>query len=220
MKSIYDILSEYQMFRNLRPARLNYISVNSRKIRLGKGDFLERNRKTVYFLFSGKVKICELDPHGDEVIKYILTEGNFFGESTNSFCYHGSEFAKSTAGHTEVVAMSKLLLDELLEIEPEFSLLYSRQILKKCATIENQLRTLMLKDTKERLLRFLQLMAQNEGIKVDDKLVVSNYLTHGEIASLIGATRVTVTKFLSELRVAGNLSYNRREFQLPNTNQF
>ena len=214
MQSIFDLLTQYEIFSKLRPSQLNYLSINSSFVRIGRNNYLQKSRKMVYFLVSGKIKVCELAPDGEDVIKYILTEGNFFGESMNNLCSHGNEFAKGTE-YSVVVAIPRLLLDETIGLVPDFASEYSKLTIKKCGTIENQLRTLMLKDRKERLVRFLELMAMNEGRMVNDKLIVRNYLTHSDIASLIGATRVTVTKFLNELKLSGKISYSRREFQFP-----
>lgn len=59
------------------------------------------------------------------------------------------------------------------------------------------------KRTVERLIGFLRLLALEEGEMTDQGYYLPYPLTHAQIASAIGTTRVTVTRLMGELRQEG-----------------
>ena len=82
----------------------------------------------------------------------------------------------------------------------------------KLRNIENRLVNLLNKDVKTRLLHFLwQLVEQQLGETRPEGFCIPNYLTHEDIASLIGSSRQTVTTMINELEHEGILSFNRQQ---------
>ena len=82
--------------------------------------------------------------------------------------------------------------------------------------VENRLINLLNKDVKTRLLHFLwQLLQVHHGENTVGECRITNYLTHEDIAHLIGSTRQTVTTLLNELAFEGLLSYTRQEICYP-----
>lgn len=58
--------------------------------------------------------------------------------------------------------------------------------------------------------------AINEGKDTPEGVLIKNYLTHNEIASLISSSRQTVTTIINELKEEGALSYSRSQIVIPN----
>ena len=82
----------------------------------------------------------------------------------------------------------------------------------KLRTIENRLQNLLNKDVKTRLIHFFyQLVEQNIGDSRPEGFCIPNYLTHEDIANLIGSSRQTVTTMINELETEEILSYNRQQ---------
>ena len=50
---------------------------------------------------------------------------------------------------------------------------------------------------------------------LNDAVVFANYLTHAEVASLIGCTRQTATTFINKMEEEGLLSFSRKEVRIP-----
>jgi CRP/FNR family transcriptional regulator len=74
---------------------------------------------------------------------------------------------------------------------------------------------LISKDAKTRLFQFLKDWAEKEGKKVDNKVVIENYLTQNDIAQIICTSRQTATQLLNEMENNGTLIYNRKEIIIP-----
>ncbi|MFV5693343.1 helix-turn-helix domain-containing protein [Flavobacterium sp. LT1R49] len=53
--------------------------------------------------------------------------------------------------------------------------------------------------------------AEKEGKRVDNKVVIENYLTQNDIAQIICTSRQTATQLLNEMETNGTLIYNRKE---------
>ena len=71
---------------------------------------------------------------------------------------------------------------------------------------------LLNKDVKTRLINFFgQLVEENIGENTPEGFCIPNYLTHEDIANLIGSTRQTVTTMINELEADGVLQYSRHQ---------
>ena len=87
-------------------------------------------------------------------------------------------------------------------------------------TVENRLVNLLNKDVKTRLVHFLwQLIKVNHFENSPGECRMVNYLTHDDIAHLIGSSRQTVTTLLNELASEGLLIYTRQEIFYPDVKE-
>ena len=68
---------------------------------------------------------------------------------------------------------------------------------------ESLLALMGLRRVEERLRGFLELMARDYGQPCENGIRISVRLTHQELASALGTTRVTVTRFIGQLRDEG-----------------
>ena len=102
--------------------------------------------------------------------------------------------------------------EKLLKRKPELALKYSKQVGAKLRNIENRLVNLLNKDVKTRLVHFFwQLVEQKLGENTAEGFCIPNYLTHEDIANLIGSSRQTVTTMINELETEGILAYDRNQ---------
>ena len=92
---------------------------------------------------------------------------------------------------------------------------YSKQVGNKLRQIENRLLNLLNKDVKTRLINFLLQLAQKQITPDSNAICIPNYLTHEDIANLIGSSRQTVTTLINELATEGLITYNRNEICFP-----
>jgi len=54
-------------------------------------------------------------------------------------------------------------------------------------------------------------LAQKQGQAIGYEILIKNFLTHNEIASLIGTSRQTVTIVLNELKKTNQIHVDRRK---------
>jgi CRP/FNR family transcriptional regulator, cyclic AMP receptor protein len=86
----------------------------------------------------------------------------------------------------------------------------------KLQKLERRLQLLMFKDTKTRLMEFLEELCNEYGYdckKTGDKVIQHPY-TQKDIASLIGTSRPTLNILLNELQNENILKFNRKEIRI------
>ena len=170
----------------------------------------------LYFIKEGFIRIGYINEEGVEVIREIIQKGEIFGQITLERNNLNGEFAKAYKSDVSLCAFTIDDFQSLLRKKPELALKFSRQVGHKLRVVENRLVNLLNKDVKTRLLHFLwQLIQTNHGENTDDGFRIANYLTHEDIAHLIGSSRQTVTTLLNDLANEGILTYNRQLITFP-----
>jgi CRP/FNR family transcriptional regulator, cyclic AMP receptor protein len=209
------LIRNYDLWCHLSDAEYADLKVQHHVIDVPKGEYIyfeAYNHNKIYFVKEGYIKIGYIDHEGKEKIKEIIQKGELFGQfSLERSNLHG-EFALAYKNDVSICAFTIDDFEKLLKNRPDLALRYSKQVGAKLRSIENRLLNLLNKDVKTRLIHFLwQLVEQNLVEDTAEGFCMPNYLTHEDIASLIGSSRQTVTTMINELGTEGILSYNRQE---------
>ncbi len=215
----YWYLRNYDLFENLSKEQIHDLSDIARFVRMKKGQtiyFANDESKRLYFLINGKIKISEVDRLGNEMIKDIILTGDMFGEIPITGLQTSQEFAEILSSEVILCTFTMDQFEKLMEKHPNLALSFSKKMGEKLRRLEHRYANLVFKDVKARLKDFLMDWANKEGKPVEDGLVIKNYLTHNEIASLISSSRQTVTTLINELKEEGVIAYSRSLITIPN----
>jgi len=180
--------------------------------------FEEDNANKVYLIQKGKVKIGYYSEDGHEVIKAILTPGEIFGEKAILGEGKRTEFAQSLDNTTSICPIDVETMHSLMRNNQSFSLKIHKFIGLRFRRLERRLQSLLFKDTKTRLLEFLNELKEDYGHccpKTGD-MVIEHPYTQKDIANLIGTSRPTLNTILNELKESNILDFNRKEIRLKN----
>ena len=109
-----------------------------------------------------------------------------------------------TCGFTKE-RFEKLVLDH-----PRIGLQVMRNLSKRISSLSNRIESMSLTHLGERLYQVLRNMALEHGVKGKDGLVIQFPLTHADLAFLVGAHRVSVTRALKELKRTGSVVQQKR----------
>jgi CRP/FNR family transcriptional regulator, cyclic AMP receptor protein len=208
-------IRNYDLWCQLSDEEYKDLKVQHAVLEVPRGEYIyfeAYNHNKVYFVKEGTIKIGFIDDDGNEKVKEIIRKGELFGQfSLERDNLHG-EFAQAYKDNVSICAFTIDDFERLLKNRPDLALKYSKQVGAKLRNIENRLINLLNKDVKTRLIHFLwQLVEQNLVENTAEGFCMPNYLTHEDIASLIGSSRQTVTTMINELETEGILSYNRQE---------
>ena len=173
----------------------------------------------LYFIKSGFIKIGAVDENGDEHIKEIINKGEIFGQITLEENNLDREFAQAYKSDVSLCAFNVDDFEELMKKKPGIALKFSRHIGNKLRQTENRLLNVLNADVKTRLVRFLQQMAKQENADTSHAISIPNFLTHDDIAKLIGSSRQTVTTLFNQLEARKLLYYSRAEISIPDMKQ-
>jgi len=168
----------------------------------------------IHFIKKGHIKLGYLDEDGNRIAKDILGPGDFFGQIGLERDNLGGEFAQAIKSNVSICSFSVEHFNSLLLNRPDMAIRYSKLIGLRMKRFENRLLNILQKDVKSRIMLFLEQLLRDakDPVKISEHEVrIHNYLTHEEIAQLVGTSRQTVTTIFIELRDEGYCIHTRKE---------
>lgn len=217
------LIRNYNLFAHITEEEYIELDFVHNFIEARKGDFIYFDShflNKLYFIKEGFIKIGYVDEKGAEVIKEIIQKGEVFGQITLERNNLSGEFAQAYKADVSLCAFTIEDFEKLLYKKPQLAIGFSKQVGQKLYNMQNRLINLLNKDVKTRLVNFLlQLIKEELTEATDEGLCIPNYLTHEDIACLIGSSRQTVTTIINELAAAQILSFNRQQICFLNVKE-
>lgn len=156
--------------------------------------------RSVYLLCRGRVKLTMSSSDGRTLIVRIAEPGEVLG-ATAAMLGQPFEMSAETIEPCQVNVIRREHFLEFLKHFPEASMRLARQLSEDCAAAHRDIRALGLSQTaSEKMARLLLDWCANGGVRVDKGIRLKVLLTHEEIAQMIGATRETVTRVISDFK--------------------
>ncbi len=157
--------------------------------------------RSVYVLCSGRVKLTMSSSDGRTLIIRIVEPGEVLG-ATAAMLGKPYEMSAETIEPCQVNVIKREHFLDFLKQYPEASMRLSLQLSENCAAAHRDIRALGLSQTaSEKMARLLLDWCDSGGVKMDHGFRLKVLLTHEEIAQMIGATRETVTRVISDFKV-------------------
>ena len=170
---------------------------------------------SVLLLARGRVRIYHVTGEGKQAILGFMEPGELFGEVS---VFNGSrrdEYAEATE-KSFVVLLPQHVIQQLMLENPTVSMTLTRMFGLRLRRIERRLKSLLFRTSRERLIHLLLELAEKYGRHVPEGVVIGQKISHQDMASIIGATRETVTITLGELQSEGKLTIEKRQITLKN----
>ena len=164
-----------------------------------------------YQLVSGRIRIVLSQTDGREHVLAIVEPGGLFGEAA---CFDGLPYhttAVTVQASTVLVFGREAVLDAMRG-EPDLMLEVLRSITRKQRLFALQLETAMFRKAPARVAFILSRLATYYGTPVAGGRAtrIGLHLSHDVLASMIGVTRVTVTREIGALIRDGIVTRDRR----------
>ena len=210
----YWYLRDHKLFRTLSFGQIRQLCIITGFKKAKKGEiiyFSSSDLPRIFLLKKGNIKIVAVDEDGNETIKGIIQKGDLFGELTLEADSQSNEYAKVLSDDVAICSFLMSDFEDLLLRNPSLALSYTKFVGLKMKRIKNSYSNLISKDAKTRLFQFLKDWAEKEGKKIEDKVVIENYLTQNDIAQIICTSRQTATQLLNEMETNGTIIYSRKE---------
>lgn len=172
--------------------------------------FPQEAGETVLLLASGRVKLKTVTPDGKEAILAFIEEGELFGELALLDGSPRGEFAEAVLD-CQVIAVPASALQEVMEQRPDVALGITRLVGLRRRRIQNRLQNILFRSNRERLTSLLLELIETHGVRQDDHWQIGLRLSHQDLASLIGATRESVTLILGQLQLEKLIRVRRRQ---------
>lgn len=202
-KSVQELLQTFPIFKDLSDYEMEPIIelAKKRMYRRGTHIFMQGDPLTnVYFIHSGQIKIYKTDLHGNEQIVNILQSNDMFP--------HQGFFRKDTyPAHAEVDEDAVLIyipiksFEKFLITHPEICITVFRVLGDIIMELHNRLEEKILHNIYEQIIMLILRLGNKYGVKLDNNYIqLQMQFTNRELASMIGSSRETVSRTLTQLK--------------------
>jgi len=181
------------------------------------GDYIyfeAHQHPNIYFIKTGLVRLGYLDNQGNKIVKDILRPGDFFGQVSLQKENLNGEFAQAVKSGVTLCYFTLDRFNNLLANNPKLAMKYTKMSGFRIRRFETRLENILRNDVRTRLKMFLdQLLAEvkDSARRIGREVRIPNYLTHEEVAQLIGTSRQTVTTLLCSFKEENICRFSRKE---------
>ncbi|MCW2556448.1 MAG: transcriptional regulator, Crp/Fnr family protein [Mycobacterium sp.] len=202
---MYSILAQAAIFQGVEASAVRVLTDGLHPLTAVNGHvfFHEGDQgDCLYIVISGKVKLGRRSPDGRENFFTVRGATESFGEL--SVFDPGPRTSTAIAiNDVRVAPVHGPMLRAWIADHPEVAERLLRVLARRLRGTDDMLSDLMFADVPGRLAKQLLWLAQRFGVQEDGALRVTHDLTQEELAQLIGASRETVNKALSDFSQRG-----------------
>ena len=163
--------------------------------RFKRRDRISIDTYTLWQVNSGLVRTITWNEDGEVVPLGLWSPGSIIGVPI-------SQVEPCELQCMSIVELSRLPLGYPLTVD---------MLLKHTAQANRLLQIMHCRQVQDRLLQFTCWLAENFGQPTSHGRLITIRLTHQEIAETIGASRVTITRFMKQLDEAGLMRWSGQE---------
>jgi len=159
----------------------------------------------VNYILSGKIKISNLSASGKEVIYRFCGRNTFFGLAEVCGENRREVFAEAVEDtHTWCLERDDFL--ELLRGNHGVAMFVVKVLGGRLRQAHRAIQSLAIQDTNSRLACLLLKLVEM-SCKAEGEALINDKLTHQELASMIGATRTTITEIINDYKDLKYIEY-------------
>lgn len=171
----------------------------------------------LFVLVRGRVKVVLYGEKGREVILSTFRPGEFFGEMA---LLDGQPRSANVIAieDSALYVLERTVFARWLAENPRVALNILAELSRRLRRADAVIGNLALLDVFGRVARVIRELAKNEGTETEDGIVIRQRPTQAEMAAMIGTSRETVSRALSEfqrrgfLDISGKRIFVRRAF--------
>ena len=208
---IKELLKNFPLFQDLSEHEIESIASLSQQRQYPKDKHIFMHGEpitSVYFISSGTIKIYRTDPNGKEHIINILETGAMFPHQ--GFFRRGVYPAHAVALEDSVLFSIPIhAFEQFLLLNPEITIKIFRILGDLLVELQDRLEEKALRNTKEQLIFSLLRLSEKLGTRLtDDTVLIHTHFTNQELANMIGSSRETFNRLLTELKKRESISTN------------
>jgi CRP/FNR family transcriptional regulator, cyclic AMP receptor protein len=194
--------SQNPLTKNLRSDELDRLENITETVNLRKKQVIwspTDKADRIFFIRSGLVKLSKTTDDGRELTLHLLQKNDILGEEA----LMGLQPHNSMAEAYEEVVLYSVSRDEFIKFvrgNVAMAMAIAEVMSDRRRSIENRLESLIFRTAHARLANLFLDLAERFGVRDSRGIIINMKLTHKEMASLIGASRETVSFAILDLR--------------------
>jgi CRP-like cAMP-binding protein len=207
-----NVLARVPLFGGLSSEELELVAAKAVRREHDRGAvifFEHEPGDAMYIIEEGQVRIYRVAEDGREKTLALLSEGDFFGEMALIDDEPRSAIAEATEPCV-LLAIHKRDVHSLIQANPSIALSMIQGLSRRLRETNKQLMDAVFLDVRGRVLRLLLDLDRRYGRPCAEGRLIDIRLTHQELANMVGTSRESVTRVLTELQDVGALGYAQR----------
>lgn len=212
-----NCIGEHWVFQNLPEADAKALSRGALRKKLTKGQvlFFQGDAADEMFLIkAGRIKLNKVLEDGTEITLDIRKAGDFVGENTLSEEGHYPVSAYCLED-TLTCGFTKNQLEQLVIDHPKIGLQIIKNLNERISWLTTHIGSLATSNIEDRLYNVISNVAKAHGTASASGLMIQFPLTHEELSFLTGAHRVSITRAMKTLKVAGKIILEGKKLIVP-----
>ncbi|MFN7900447.1 MAG: Crp/Fnr family transcriptional regulator [Synechococcaceae cyanobacterium] len=153
-----------------------------------------------WLVVRGMVRLGAITIHGDETLLGLAGPNEPFGDPLSAVL----AYQATTLADTDLLCLPA----SELRRQPRLAAAMLEAVMQRYRQSQSLLALMALRRVEERVRGFLELLVSDYGHPCEQGLRLHVRLTHQDIASAVGTTRVTVTRVIGQLRQEGWLCFD------------
>jgi CRP-like cAMP-binding protein len=211
-----DLLKKVSLFQNVEDSELTKVANLLSPRECPKDTHIvtqDEPGDAMFIIAKGRVKVVLYGDNGREVILTLLKAGEFFGEmallddlprSANVIAHEDSQ----------VLVLKRDQFAEHIKNSPTTALNVMAELSRRLRRADEIIGNLATLDVYGRVAHIMIDLAKKDGEEVEEGILIRERPTQQDIASMIGTSRETVSRVLSEFQKRGFVEMRGREILL------
>ncbi len=211
-KDIQDLIRKSSLFRDVNDTVLRQaLDVGIlRSVEEGGFFFLQGDpAKHAYVLVSGRVKMVQITPNGQQITLRMMTPGQTYGGIAMLNPDAGYPATAQAVENSTAIAWGTEQLRRLAEKAPSISVNTMQLMHGYILELQERQKALLTERVEQRIARILLKLAAESGKKTEEGMLIDMRLTRQDVAEMSGTTLYTVSRTLAEWERAGLLKIGR-----------
>lgn len=211
-----ELLARVNIFSGLSAAALQSLSACLKPVRFPKDAVIvgrDDAGDALFIIESGRVKVVLYGENGREVILSIFRPGDFFGEMSLLDGQPRSATVIATED-AQVLVLSRDDFVRHINDYPGTAVNILAEMSLRLRRADDIIGNLALLDVYARVARVLIDLARREGERRDEGVLIRERPTQQDLAAMIGTSRETVSRALSEFQRRGFLAMQGKSIML------
>lgn len=212
----WEYLKQVGIFSDLSTESVQDLAVRMKGRQYAAGSIIvgqEDPGDSMFVVTEGRVKVVLYGDNGREIILSIFRADEIFGEM--SLLDNRPRSASVIALEpTRVLTLDRAAFARHLDSHPQTALAVLAELSQRLRQADRVIGNLALLDVYGRVARLLKDLADQDGVKTEEGVMIRARPTQQEIASMIGTSRETVSRALNDFAKRGLLSMSGKQIVL------
>ncbi len=204
------LLHASDILEPLSEEELEQLAHNNPDLRLEKGEILfgpEEISERLFIVKEGRIRLYKTDHEGNEITISLMDRGKLFGEMALTAQQLRAVYAQATEPSL-LISLRSNNVKRLVRSNPEVGLRLIERLSERVRLLENRLEDVSFKEMPGRLASVILQLLESEGVQTEEEgYRIPTRYSHEQLATMVGANRVSVTRAFGRLREAGIVEY-------------